>query len=84
MPGEMVSLILLRGARLSLAGALVGVPLALLATRLMGHMLYGVSPQDAGTLLGATALLAGTALLACLVPALRATRVEPVVALRDE
>jgi putative ABC transport system permease protein len=84
LPRELVGLILARGARLSLAGALLGIPAALVGTRVMAHMLYGVSPQDPGTIAGATLLLAGAALVACLVPALRATRVDPVVALRDE
>jgi len=65
------------GVGLGLAGA-VGV------TRVMGAMLYGMSPTDPVTFGLVTIVLAGTAAFACLVPALRATRVDPIVALRHD
>jgi ABC-type lipoprotein release transport system permease subunit len=48
------------------------------------HLLFGVEPHDAATLAGAAAVIAAAAFIACLVPALRATRVDPCVALRLE
>jgi ABC-type antimicrobial peptide transport system permease subunit len=57
---------------------------ALAVTRMMGALLYGVSPSDWATFGLVTLVLAGTALIACLVPARRATKVEPLIALRYE
>jgi putative ABC transport system permease protein len=66
------------------AGGVVGVAGALMATRLMRAMLYGVSPTDPVTFLVVAAVLLSVALLASVVPASRASRVDPIVALRDE
>jgi putative ABC transport system permease protein len=65
-------------------GAAVGVAVAMGLTRLMRGILYGVSPTDAWTLAAMTALLLGVALAASLVPAHRATRIDPLIALRSE
>jgi len=62
----------------------VGIPAALAATRLLGSILYEVTPGDPSAYIATSALLAATALAACLVPAYRAARVDPIVALRCE
>jgi predicted permease len=72
------------GLRLSLAGSAVGVIGALTVSRLFRNLLYGVSASDPTTIAVVTALLLGVTLLACYVPARRATTVDPLVALRCE
>jgi putative ABC transport system permease protein len=69
---------------LTLAGLAVGVPCALGASRLLGHMLFGVSASDPATLAAVALALAAVAGLAGYVPARRAIRVDPLVALRYE
>jgi predicted lysophospholipase L1 biosynthesis ABC-type transport system permease subunit len=66
------------------AGLLAGLALALLATRLLTSLLYGVAPIDPVSFAGGAALLGTLALLAALIPASRATRVDPVTSLRAE
>jgi len=66
------------------AGSVVGIAAALVATRLMRAMLYGVSPTDPVTFVVVTLVLLSVALLASVVPASRAARVDPIVALREE
>ncbi len=76
--------VLIEALGLVLLGLVVGVPVALGATRLISSQLYGLKPNDALTLALATLLLAAVALLAGYIPARRATKVDPVVALRYE
>jgi ABC-type antimicrobial peptide transport system permease subunit len=66
------------------AGIAAGLAGALVLTRLMETLLFAVRPNDPVTLAGVAALIAAVAAAASLVPALRATRVDPLVALRDE
>ena len=67
-----------------LVGGAVGLVAALAGSRLIAWMLFSVTPYDPLTYLGVCVLLAGVALVACVVPATRALRVDPSVALRCE
>ena len=82
--GEVVQYVLRQGARLSLVGAAVGVVVALGAVRLLSSQLYGVRPTDVPTFAGAVLGILAAAVLGSWLPALRASRVHPVVALRAE
>ena len=83
-PADIWSLIVGRGARLALAGVVIGLIGAFALTRLIASMLFGVLPNDAVSFAGMALLLISIALLACYVPARRAMRLDPVVALRHE
>jgi putative ABC transport system permease protein len=83
-PLTILGLIVGRGARLALAGIVVGAAGALALTRLLASLLYGVRPTDPLTFAGVAFLLAFVALLACYIPARRAMRVDPMIALRYE
>ena len=83
-PREIWRMVLLNGARLAVLGVVLGLAVTLGLTRLMQDLLYGVSANDPGTLVGASTALVSVALLASYVPARRAVRVDPVVALRHE
>jgi predicted permease len=82
--GDVLQMVLRQGTRLTLLGVAIGIGAALVLTRLMTHLLYGVTAQDPLTLLAVAALLILVALLACYLPARRATLVDPMVALRYE
>jgi predicted permease len=81
---ETLSLVLRQTAIVGGAGILAGLPLALAATRAAAALLYGTNPWDAGMLAIATAVLAVVLLAAGLIPARRATRIDPMSALRTE
>jgi putative ABC transport system permease protein len=83
-PRDVLRLVIRQGMVLTLAGLLIGTAGALAATRVMTELLYGVMPTDAITFISVGALLVLVALLACYVPARRATKVDPLIALRYE
>ena len=77
-------MVLRQGLELTVAGSVLGVLGAIALTRVMASLLFGVSATDLPTFTAVPLILVGTALIASYIPALRATRVDPVVALRDE
>jgi predicted permease len=82
--GQIRAMVLRQGLRATAIGIGIGLAGAAAVTRALGALLFGVSPMDPVTIGLVTLLLAATALVACLVPARRATRVDPLVALRCE
>jgi predicted permease len=83
-PANLVGLVLREGLQLVAIGLAVGIGAALLLTRFLETLLFGVNARDPITFLLAPAILFSAALLGCLAPALRAMRVDPAVALRAE
>ena len=81
---SVMRLIVGQGLRLTLAGVVIGIVLALAGGRLIASLLFGVAPGDPATIAVVLALIGGVALAACSLPGLSATRVDPMVALRDE
>jgi predicted permease len=82
--GSVLRLVITQGLRLAVFGVVIGLLGAWGVTRVMSALLFGVSPTDALTLGAVAVTLGGVALLACYVPARRATKVDPLVALREE
>jgi putative ABC transport system permease protein len=82
--GDVVRLIGASGVRLALAGTALGAAGAFALTRLLSGMLFGVSSLDPLTFVAMAATLVAVTLLACYIPARRASRVDPLVALRYE
>jgi putative ABC transport system permease protein len=81
---SILQMVLRQGLGLAIAGATVGLLGALVVSHLMAGLLYGVSPNDPLTFVGVTLVLTAVALMACYIPARRAMRVDPIVALRYE
>jgi predicted permease len=81
---DVLRMVIGQGAQMAFVGVALGMAAALGLTRLMSKMLFGVTPSDPLTFLAVAALLTAVALFACYIPARRATRVDPVVALRYE
>ena len=82
--GRVLRLVIGQGMALAVVGIAIGLGGAFALTRLLASQLYSITPTDPATFVGVSVLLASIALAATLIPALRATRVDPVVALREE
>lgn len=83
-PRDVIRDVVTSGAKLTLGGVVIGTGLALGVTRLLAGLVYGVSPLEPSVLLGVTSLLVGAAIVASLLPARRAGRVDPTEALRAD
>jgi predicted permease len=83
-PRSVLAMVIGQGMRIVAVGTAIGLMASVAVTRLMSSLLFGVSASDPATVAGVGVLLIGTALLACLVPALRVAGVQPAVVLRNE
>ena len=83
-PGDILGIVVRQGMELSAVGIVAGLAGAAAVTRVMASLLFGVSAMDAATFAMVPAILAAVAFAATAIPALRATRVDPIVALREE
>src|SRR6185503_9241683 len=81
---DVLKLVVRQGMLLTLVGVILGLTGAFALTRVMQSLLFGVTAKDPFTFAVVAALLSAVAFIACLVPALRATRVDPLIALRYE
>ena len=82
--GDILRLVLGQGVVLVLAGLALGLGLALASGRIMANQLFGIAANDPGTFVGVAVLLGVVAMVAAALPAVRATRIDPLVALREE
>ena len=83
-PREATRLIVSQGMRMALIGITLGLAVSFALTRVLASLLLGVGATDPGAFVGAAILLVAVALLACYIPARRASRVDPLVVLRQE
>lgn len=81
---DVVRMVVSQGVSLAIVGVVTGVAAALVATRLMAKLLYGVLPNDPLTFIAVSLLLTAVAILACYIPARRASRLDPVAAMRND
>ncbi|MGE3275015.1 MAG: ABC transporter permease [Vicinamibacterales bacterium] len=82
--GSVLQMVLRQGLGLTLAGLATGIVLAFALNRLLASLLFGVAPSDPGTFAAVAATITVVALVACFLPARRATRVDPMMVLREE
>jgi len=82
-PGDLLRLVISRGLRLTAGGVFLGAAAGLALTRLLGRLLYNVSPRDPRAFGAAMAVMIVTTVAACLFPGWRATRTDPARVLRD-
>jgi ABC-type antimicrobial peptide transport system permease subunit len=82
--GQILDSVVREGLRLTAAGLLIGSALSLASGRALRSLLFGVTPTDPATYAGVVAVLACASLIACWMPAWRASRVDPMHALREE
>lgn len=83
-PSDVIKLVLSQGLKLGAAGVAIGLVGALVVSRILASQLFGVEPTDPATFAAVALFLGGTAVLACVLPAQRASKVDPMVALRRE
>ena len=83
-PRQVRRMVVIQGMKLALVGIILGVASALALARLMSSLLFGVKPWDPATIIMVAVLLSAVTLLATYLPARRASRVDPMVALRYE
>ena len=82
--GDLLSILVGSGAKLAAIGLAIGLAIAFAASRFIASMLYGIRPYDPPAIVGAVLLLGAAASIAALIPALRTSRVDPAIALREE
>ena len=83
-PRSIMALVMRQGLTLAAVGVVIGLALALAAGRVVSWLLFGVTPTDPGVLIGIPSLLIVVTALASYIPARRALKVDPLVALRNE
>jgi len=83
-PGMVVRMVIMEGGRLAAIGLVIGLVGAVFAARAISTQLFGIRAYDPVSYLAIVALLAGVSLLACIIPARRAMRIDPLTALRED